>query len=66
MSYMLMWEDGSRPTHTTVTENPRITFVKGGLFRESGFSLEHPFKEQWWRRAELWERSYVAEDKVIH
>lgn len=49
-----------RPTHTTVTESPNIIFLKGGLFRESGYNLEFPFKEQWWHRAETWERPYVS------
>jgi hypothetical protein len=54
-----------RPTHTTVTENPSMTFVKGGFFRSSGHALEQPFKEQWWRRAEAWECPYVSDEKVI-
>jgi hypothetical protein len=53
------------PTHTTVTENPSMTFVKGGLFRSSGYGLEYPFKEQWWRRAEVWERPYALDKNVI-
>ena len=44
---------------TTVAENPDIVFVKGGLFRQFGFDLDVPFKEQWFRRAESWERPYV-------
>lgn len=51
---------------TTVTEKPDVTFVKGGLFRGAGFEFVRPFKEQWWRRAETWERAYVSGDNLSH
>ncbi|PQM43842.1 hypothetical protein VE01_10738 [Pseudogymnoascus verrucosus] len=54
------------PICTTVTENPSITFVKGGLFGNSEQGLQRPFKEQWWRRAEAWEKPYVpVENKIF-
>lgn len=49
---------------TTVTGKPEVTYVKGGLFREAGFDIGYPIKEQWFRRAEAWEKPYVAESKV--
>lgn len=55
----------SRPICTTVPENPSITFVKGGLFGDSEQGLQRPFKEQWWRRAEAWEKPYVPEENKI-
>jgi len=53
------------PIMTTVTENPDTVFVKGGLFRDAGIDLPQPIKEQWWRRAEKWERPYVSSDKLV-
>ncbi len=50
---------------TTVLEIPELVFVKGGLFRNSGFDLGKPFKEQWFRRAEGWEVPYVPLNQVI-
>ena len=50
---------------TTVPEIPDLTFVKGGLFRSSGFDLDKPFKEQWCRRAERWEHPYVHLNQVM-
>jgi hypothetical protein len=54
-----------RPVFTTVTENPNTIFVKGGLFGGSEQGLQRPFKEQWWRRAETWEKPHVPDENKI-
>jgi hypothetical protein len=41
---------------TIVSENPQIAFLKGGLFAKSGVDLPPPGKQQFWRRAEKWEK----------
>lgn len=60
----LTYADG-RPIYTSVSEKPDIVFVKGGLFAKAGHKLPLPFKEQFWRRREPWERAYASEDMVI-
>jgi len=54
-----------RPIMTTITGKPDLVFVKGGMFRKHGLDLDKPFKEQWFRRAEVWETPYVPETKVL-
>jgi len=41
---------------TIVTENPETAFLKGGLFAKSGVDLPPPGLQQFWRRAEKWEK----------
>ena len=39
-----------------VKEHPERTFLKAGPFAKSGFALPPPVHEQFWRRAEAWEK----------
>ena len=41
-----------------VKEKPEMTFLKAGPFAESGFALPPPVYEQFWRRAEVWEKPF--------
>jgi hypothetical protein len=41
-----------------VKEHPEITYVNVGPFAKSGFALPFPVLEQFWRRAESWEKSF--------
>jgi hypothetical protein len=54
-----------RPIFTSTTGNVDIIFVKGGMFRKHGFDLNTPFKEQWFRRAETWEKPYIPDNEVL-
>lgn len=54
-----------RPIFTSTTGNADIIFVKGGMFRKGGFDLNTPFKEQFFRRAETWEKPYIPEKEVL-
>ncbi|KAF8864202.1 hypothetical protein BDZ45DRAFT_797701 [Acephala macrosclerotiorum] len=48
--------DCGSPIMTIVTEHPQRAFLKGGLFAKFGFDLPAPGREQFWRRAEKWEK----------
>ena len=50
---------------TTVLQQPDLVFLKGGLFRDSGFDLEKLWKEQFVHRAEKWEVAYAPLQNVI-
>jgi len=39
-----------------VKEHPEMTYINVGPFAKSGFALPFPVLEQFWRRAESWEK----------
>jgi hypothetical protein len=41
-----------------VKEQPEIAFLKSGPFATSGFALPFPVHEQFWKRAEVWEKPF--------
>ena len=41
-----------------VKERPEMTIVKSGALAKSGFALPPPVREQFWRRAEVWEKPF--------
>ena len=41
-----------------VKEHPEMTYLKAGPFANSGFALPLPVHEQFWRRAEAWEKTF--------
>jgi hypothetical protein len=43
---------------TLVKERPETAFLKGGLFAKFGVDLPAPGREQFWRRAEKWEKPH--------
>jgi hypothetical protein len=43
---------------TVVKEHPENAFLKGGLFAQFGVGLPPPGKEQFFRRAEIWEKPH--------
>jgi hypothetical protein len=43
---------------------PDTAFLKGGLFKKSGFDLPQPVQQQWTRRSEKWE-TLIPGIKVI-
>ncbi|CZR54368.1 uncharacterized protein PAC_04252 [Phialocephala subalpina] len=48
--------DCGSPIMTIVAEKPETAFLKGGLFAKFGYGLPAPGREQFWRRAEKWEK----------
>ena len=43
---------------TIVKQHPETAFLKGGLFAQFGVDLPPPGREQFWRRAEKWEKPH--------
>ena len=41
---------------TIADENPKLAFVKGGLFVASGIGMPKPGLDIFWKRAERWEK----------
>jgi hypothetical protein len=50
---------------TVVKERPEAAFLKGGLFAKFGVGLPAPGKEQFWRRAEKWEKPHEGVATLI-
>jgi hypothetical protein len=50
---------------TVVKERPEIAFLKGGLFVKFGVDLPAPGREQFWRRAEKWEKPHEGVATLI-
>lgn len=43
---------------TVIRERPQISVLKGGLFAKFEVDLPAPGREQFWRRAEKWEKPH--------
>jgi hypothetical protein len=43
---------------TVIRERPQISVLKGGLFAKFEIDLPAPGREQFWRRAEKWEKPH--------
>jgi len=50
---------------TVVKQRPEIAFLKGGLFAKFGVDLPAPGREQFWRRAEKWEKPHEGVTTLI-
>ncbi|KEF60501.1 uncharacterized protein A1O9_02062 [Exophiala aquamarina CBS 119918] len=59
------WSTSKPPIFTSITGNSNVIFVKAGMFRKSGVDMSVPVKEQWFRRAEMWETPYASEGNVL-
>jgi len=46
------------PIMTIIRQRPEISVLKGGLFAKFGIDLPAPGREQFWRRAEKWEKTH--------
>jgi hypothetical protein len=53
-----------RPIMSVLATMPDTAFLKGGLFKKSGFDLPQPVQQQWTRRCEKWE-TLIPGIKVI-
>jgi hypothetical protein len=50
---------------TVVKEHPENVFLKGCLFAQFGVGLPPPGKEQFFRRAEIWEKPHEGVTRFI-
>ncbi|KAE9379161.1 hypothetical protein N431DRAFT_397262 [Stipitochalara longipes BDJ] len=50
--------DCGSPIMTIIRQRPEISVLKGGLFAKFGVDLPPPGREQFWRRAEKWEKPH--------
>jgi hypothetical protein len=53
------------PIMTVIRQRPEISVLKGGLFAKFGVDLPAPGREQFWRRAEKWEKPHEGVTTLV-